>query len=391
MLIKRDVVSGTYSKIRLILESLTLVKTDVAGNVIQSDPVDLHGLQKIDINPQGTFQVRGGEEIIVNVDLNLDRSIHIVSAGNSGKINFRPVVFATISTQPAFDHLFRVDGRIDSIDAAASTLNVCDIRRVSDDGVPGPNPKDVCVFTDPNADTSYFDEESNPLSMGFGGLAANDAVVMYGKFDPAATKDTFVPAVIALGSRDTFARERGISGAFVPDPSDATAPGTMNLDEVNSICLLSPALRVVGIASQTAIFSEDADGDATRIDRTAIVRCHETEAEGAVINAGMANEFLRSFIVLQGAPVVAEEELVGSLAVASGAAAGHFTLTPTPPASGDQCVIVDADTKITQIETVGGTSTVTQLSTPPLGVEVSVTGVRDSNNCLVANGIVREI
>jgi hypothetical protein len=391
VLIKREVVAGTYSKIRLILDSLTLEKTDANGNVIQSDPVDMHGLQKVDINPQGTFTVRGGEEIIINVDLNLDRSIHIVSAGNSGNIHFRPVVFATISTQPAFDHLFRVEGTIDSINSAASTLNVCDIRRVSDDGARGPNPQDVCVFTDPDGDTSYFDSESKPLSNGFGGLAVNDSVVMYGKFDPDAATDTFVPAAIALGSRDTFARERGISGEFVPDPNDATAPGTMNLDEVNSICLLAPAERVVGVASQTAVFSEDDDGNATRIDRTAIARCHATEAEGSVIDAATPGEFLRSFVVLQGAAVVAEEELVGSLASASGGAAGEYTLTPTPPASGDQCVLIDANTKITQIETVNGTSTVTQLDTPPLGVEVSVIGVRNANNCLAASEVVREL
>ena len=131
MLIKREVVAGTYSKIRLILDSLTLIKTDAAGTVTQSDEVRLNGLQKVDINPQGPFQVRGGEEIIINLDLDLDRSIHIVTTGN-GDVRFRPVVFATISTQAAFDKLFRVEGTIDSIDGGATTLNVCDIRRVSD-------------------------------------------------------------------------------------------------------------------------------------------------------------------------------------------------------------------------------------------------------------------
>jgi hypothetical protein len=357
--------------------------------VTQTDSVDLHGLQKIDINPQGTFQIRGGEEIIINLDLNLDRSIHIVTAGNSGKVLFRPVIFASISGQVAFDHLFRVEGTIDSINGTAGTLNVCDIRHVSDNGARTPNPKDVCVFTDPDANTSYFDTDANPMSAGFGGLAANDAVVMYGKFDPAAATDTFVPAVIAMGSRDTFDRERGISSDFVPDAGDPTAPGTMNLDEVSSICLLAPVPRTVGVAQQTAVFSEDANGDATRIVRTDIERCRESEAEGSVINAGTPNEFLRSFVVLQGAPVVVEEELIGTLATAT--PAGHYTLTPTPPATGDQCVIVTDTTKITQIETVGGTSTVTQLATVPLGVEVSAIGTRDSGNCLVATEVIHEI
>jgi hypothetical protein len=387
MLIKREVVAGTYSKIRLILDSLTLIKTDSAGNVIQSDDVRLNGLQKVDINPQGTFQVRGGEEIIVNVDLDLDRSIHIVTTGNGG-VRFRPVVFASISTQAAFDKLFRVEGTINTINGGATTMNVCDIRRVSDDGSHSPNPQDVCVFTAPNADTTYFDANANPLA-GFGDLATNDPVVMYGKFNPDASPDTFVPAVIAIGSRDTFDRERGISSDFVPNAANATAPGTINLDEVSSICLLTPLQREVGVAQQTAVFSEDAAGAATRIARTDIERCRATEAEGTVVNPGAADEFLRSFVVLQGAPVVVEEELVGSLAKT--ATADHYTLTPPPPATGDQCVIVDDSTIITQIETVGGVATITHPTTVPVGVEISAIGARDSANCLAATEIVREM
>jgi hypothetical protein len=389
VLIKREVVAGTYDKIRLILSSLTLVKTDAAGNVTQTDSVDLHGLQKIDINPQGPFQIRGGQEIIINLDLNLDRSIHIVKAGNSDKVLFRPVIFASISGQDAFDHLFRVEGTIDSIDRDLGTLKVCDIRHVSDSGAHSPDPMDVCVFTDPDDNTSYFDTDANPMSDGLGGLDVNDPVVMYGKFDPAAATDTFVPAVIAMGSRDSYDRERGISSDFVPDAGDPTAPGTMNLDEVSSICLLAPVPRTVGVAAQTAVFSEDVNGDATRIARTDIERCRESETEGLVVNAGTPNEFLRSFVVIQGAPVVVEEELVGTLATST--PADHYTLTPTPPATGDQCVVVTADTKITQIETVNGTSTVTQLDTVPLGVEISAIGTRDTSNCLVATEVIHEI
>ena len=298
VLIKREVVAGTFSKIRLILDSLTLVKPDGSTDVVQ-----LNGLQKIDINPQGPFQIRGGEEIIINVDLDLNRSIHIVAAGKSGKVLFRPVIFAAISTEPAFDKLFRVEGTIDSIDGGPATLNVCDIRRVSDDGAKSPNPKEVCVFTDPDSNTSYFDSESFPLGAGFGGLAVNDPVVMYGKFDPNAATDTFVPAVIAIGSRSTFVRERGISSDFVPDAVDASAPGTMNLDQVNDLCLLAPAERTVSVADETAVFSEDINGDATQIPRTDIERCRATEAEGSVVRAGAPDEFLRSFVVIQGAPV----------------------------------------------------------------------------------------
>ena len=386
-LIKREVVSGTYSKIRLILDSLTLVKTDAAGNVMQTDLVPLRGLQKIDINPQGSFTVRGGQEIVINVDLNLARSIHIVSAGNSGRINFRPVIFAAISTQSAFNKLFRVEGTIDSIDGTAKTLSVCDIRHVSDDGARMPNPKDVCVFTAPNDATRYFDVDTLPDTDGFGGLMVNDPVVMYGKFDSGLT-EKFVPAVIAIGSRDTLSRERGIGSDFVPDPNDAAAPGTMNLDEVNAVCLSNPARREVDIDAATAVFSEDSLGNATPIVRTAIAKCRATETEGLVVNKGLADEFLRSFVVIQGDPVVAGEELFGTLAATS--TAGQYTLTPNPMAA-NQCVIVGSTTVITQIETVNGTATVTHPTSVPLNVDVSVIGSRDAANCLAATEVIREM
>jgi hypothetical protein len=98
---------------------------------------------------------------VIHVDLDLNRSIHIVRAGNGSKVNFRPVIFATITAQPV-DRLFRVEGTIDSIDGTADTLTVCDIRHVSDDGSPMPNPKEICVFTDPDSQTSYFDTDSTP-------------------------------------------------------------------------------------------------------------------------------------------------------------------------------------------------------------------------------------
>ena len=90
VLLRREVVTGTYSKIRLILTSLTLVKLDDAGNVVDSDDVRLNGLRKIDINPRGPFQVRGGAEVAIDIEIDLDKSIHVVAAGNSGQIRFPP-------------------------------------------------------------------------------------------------------------------------------------------------------------------------------------------------------------------------------------------------------------------------------------------------------------
>lgn len=374
VLAKREVVVGTYSKIRLILDSLTLVQTDTSGNDTFTD-VPLHGLQKIDINPQGPFQVRGGEEIVIHLDLDLNRSIHIVQAGNSNRVNFRPVIFATIATQ-AVDKLFRVEGTIDSIDGTAGTLTVCDIRHVSDDGSPTPDPMEICVFTAPDSQTSYFDSSASPDSTS---LVVNDQVVMYGKFTSIPKPDTFVPAVIARGSRDTFVRERGISSAF------DTINETMNLDEVSGVCLLSPPQREVSVVAETAVFLDNGSGAELRAtDRTAIQSCHATEAEGAAVTT--PTSFLRSFVVIQGEPAAALEEVDGTLS----GNGPQYTLAPTAGGA-DQCVVTSSSTVMTQITLVNNVPTVSHPTTVPTGVaDVAVLGVRDINNCLVASAIVND-
>jgi hypothetical protein len=387
VLLKRDVVAGTYSKIRLILDSLVLVPTDTTQPNVN---VALNGLQKIDINPQGPFTIRGGQYIVVNVDLDLDRSIHIVQAGNSNRVNFRPVIFATISTVDAFDKLLRVEGRVESIDSGAGTLNVCDIRHVSDSGSTSPNPKDVCVFTQPNGDTSYFDQESMPLDTGLAGLAVNDQVVMYGKFDPAATNDTFIPAVIAMGSQDTFARERGIV-TDIPDPGTLQVGGG-----TSDVCPSAASTdRIVEVAAETAVFLEDANGDSTRATRSDIQACRRTESEGTAVSdpSLTPSDFLRSFIVLQNAaPVAPEEELVGTLAAGDGTTCktDEYTLTPSDM-SADQCVSVNANTHLVEIDNTVDPVTTTVLSDVPTGVEVTVDGVRNDADTIVANTIIHEI
>lgn len=370
VLIKREVVAGTFNKIRLILDRLTVV--DHAG--VARD-VALNGLRKIDVNPQGSFQVRGGDEIVIDVDVDLDRSIHVVATGNN-QIRFRPVIFATINAEPAFDKLFRVQGTIDDLLTTTDDFSVCDIRRTTDDE-PRPNPAEVCVTVDPDDDTALFDSEGKPVETV--ALAAGDPVVIYGKFRPAS--DVLIPAVIAVG--ENFSRVRGIAG------SDFRA-GTedFDLDQVNDVCLLEPDPYRVTVVEEVPVFQEDAQRNALPVARENIQRCLETEAEGFVVNPASADEFLRSFVVLLGdSAALVQEQLIGSLAAASNAQT--FTLTPT--AGSEQCVVVDSETEIVEVTSAGDGATVVVGAAVPTSVEVSVIGFRDEvSNCIAADTIIHE-
>ena len=57
---------------------------------------------KIDLNPQGGFEVVAGEALAIELDLDLDKSIKLKEAGKSGKCIFRPVIFVDIYNQPVF-------------------------------------------------------------------------------------------------------------------------------------------------------------------------------------------------------------------------------------------------------------------------------------------------
>jgi len=100
VLLRREVVAGTFSKIRLIMNSLKLVRFDDAARsrVAAEEDVRLNGLSKIDIDPRGPFEVRAGEEILINIDVDLDKSIRAIGAGNSGQIGSRYAISGARST-----------------------------------------------------------------------------------------------------------------------------------------------------------------------------------------------------------------------------------------------------------------------------------------------------
>jgi hypothetical protein len=78
------------------------------------DRPKLPGNGKLDLNPRGSFQVVGGETLVIELDLDMTKSLHLVSAGNSGKWQFRPVVFVTIA--PDDTKLVRVFGEVRTLE-----------------------------------------------------------------------------------------------------------------------------------------------------------------------------------------------------------------------------------------------------------------------------------
>ncbi len=200
--IAEDVPAGDYEKIRLILDGLTLIDLDdVTDDVIEEAEVKLPGNGKVDLNPRGTFFVTPGATLVIELDIDVGKSVKIVGAGNSGKYIFRPVVFVNISEKDAGSKLARVFGTVDSVDAENDTFVLCQQERVSDyrdgdsdsDSDNGNDGKQTCLTVTVDGDTGVFRDDGtwveSPLPLA---LQAGDPLIAIGNLsvsDEASAND----------------------------------------------------------------------------------------------------------------------------------------------------------------------------------------------------------
>ena len=91
-LITAVIPAGIYEKIRMEVTQVELVKEGQAP-IITKLPAN----GKVDLNPQGTFEVFAGEDLMIQLDVDAEKSIHTIKKGNGEySYNFRPVVFVNI-------------------------------------------------------------------------------------------------------------------------------------------------------------------------------------------------------------------------------------------------------------------------------------------------------
>ena len=118
-LFEGNVPAGDYSKIRLEIDGLQVFESE------GGDPVDVQVPSgKIDLNPQGQFSIIPGEELVIEIDIALDRSIHIVTTGNS-RYRFRPVVFVDILDQSDRLRMTRIFGEVFALQDSGEPFDLC--------------------------------------------------------------------------------------------------------------------------------------------------------------------------------------------------------------------------------------------------------------------------
>ncbi len=178
--IRNGVPAGRYSKIRLTLTDIELVKKDSDGNIIETAHPKLPGNGKLDLVPRGDFTVYTSETLVVQIDMDANKSIHIVGTG-SGKYQFRPVVFVDVMTETRFGKLVRVHGFIEDLDDRDGEFELCqtDIAVRHDDDEEDDRSRG-CIQVDVEETTSIF--APNGQQVPFRDLVDGDEATVYGKF-----------------------------------------------------------------------------------------------------------------------------------------------------------------------------------------------------------------
>ena len=174
-----NVAPGTYSKLRLYVDDITLVDLDTDGvTVLEMIHPKIPANGKVELNPRGPLSVTAGETLLLQLDIDAEKSIKYHATGN-GEWKFRPVIFIKSGDADDFGRLTRIYGRIDQIDSEGMNFRLCQTELLSDDDDSDDYAEDEhCVRVSIAEDTGLFGDTGAPIQ--FATLADGDFATVAG-------------------------------------------------------------------------------------------------------------------------------------------------------------------------------------------------------------------
>ena len=348
-----EVPADTYTKLRLNIDALELVPHDGSDPIYPALPAN----GKIDLLDANGFEILPGRTVIIEIDMDANKSIKVTGTGNGRRYNFRPVVKVEIMDGGLPDKLARLEGVVKEIPAdPAGSFVLCAAEMA-----------DNCIDISTDAETtSIFDQDG--LETGFATLMPNDPVVVIGRYiiEPDILLDAIVLEIGGTAEQ--------VSGNVVSEPMDMTF--LMVIDGNGDI--------VVEQQEKTRYF--DATGE---ILPDAVVLGADLEVEGvrpAKIDA-TDPDLIRAALVFVEAED--DEQLSGAIIAPLDKVARSFGLSPT--AGSDTCVRVDADADILLVDTAASeakTGTIDDLAVDQM---VDLFGVTATDSCFDANEVIVEV
>lgn len=346
-----EVAVGTYTKLRLYIDDLELVP-HVGDPIYPALPAN----GKIDMLDSEGFAVLPGRTLMVEIDMDANKSIKITNAGNGKKYNFRPVVKAKFMDGGLDNKLARVEGNVAEIytDPAGSFL-LCDI-----------DTPDSCVKVATDSTSSIFGDDG--LAADFSTLAVGNMVVVIGRYqvDPDIVLNALV---LEIGGN-----AEQVKGNVVSNPMD------------NSFLLVADDGSDLVIEQQPGTRYFDDMGE---IGADSIVLGADIEVEG--VKPPKADEadpdLLRAALVfVEDDP---DEQISGTIIEPLDADDMSFGLTLS--GGGDTCVRVGDSADVLLVDDANSTVTMGTFADLALGQTVDVFGQSVADSCFEANEVIVEV
>ncbi len=411
-----DVDTGIYSKIRLILADLELVKLNDDGTVDYSVHPKLTGNGKMDLNPRREFVVTDNSNLLIEMDFDAQKSIKYHQSGN-GKWHFRPVIFVRVLDDVGPGRLSRIYGRIGEVDYDLGRFELCQKELMSDRDDVDDFDEEHCVEVVTSADTGIFAPSGDPTD--FGAIMSGEFATAIGfissredKMSLLARKDsddddddddsdddsdddrsgrddddddgedfdhdhfTLDAVVVELGEAGTFARLKGTA------QSDVDAGRDFDL-------LLAPGQ---GFGEGSMVTARLQDGskiysrNGVRLGDDAISDGVMGLFDGVLMLANDAPDVLKTALAILDIDADGEEVLRGEILTA-----GDDRRLMLATDTGDQCVDVPLRTDIFLVRLVEGRLISDRGSYADLqpGLTIDVYGEPD-NGCFIADTIIAD-
>lgn len=255
--LREGVPAGSFSKIRLTLASLQLVSYNGTDNPADDLVVypKLPGNGKLDLHPRGDISVAPGETLVLQLDMDANKSIHIVQKGNQQEYQFRPVVFVDIVTDAFRDRYIKLHGVVHNIDAGNSRFDLCDTGlpvRITDNSMDNPG----CVRVEVTQGTSLFDLNGMPAA--FADLSDGGEATVFGRLQRETHSHdsrydiadrVLIAALIELGPEGAF---DNLAGQAV---SDVDGDDRFSLDVAPGQGLTTPVQLAVQLQNGTRVIN----------------------------------------------------------------------------------------------------------------------------------------
>ena len=392
--IDTEVPIGTYEKVRMTLSDLALVECDAEGNpepVAGWEHPRLPGNGKLDLNPRGSFTVIGGETMVIALDLDMEKSLHVHQAGND-RWQFRPVIFVTI--RPDDSKLVRVFGEVRELDGMQ--LELCPLGVISarhDQGggdMNGNGYAKECLDVVTDASTGVFDETGSPV--GLGAVASGDLLTAIGflrSYDADDGHDLRLDAVVLeIGDQGTFERLVG---------SVVSAPGNNDLFLFDPTPLDDATDAIdVRLQSGTRIFALGSNEELTA---AALQPGASGEVDGVFTDPATSGEPLRSSLIVLDQdttpPVALINAEIATIPADDDAVADTRRFTVDTASLTGKCVKTDAGTRYLRITESASDSETAEIAFADLAVgdTVDVFGADDAAEtaCVLADTIQKYV